>query len=188
MEQIVGATTSVSPIPAPAPALVPSLARVRKLYAGDDKPELVCALGAFTVAPKGTQPPSPTRAKRQRRTFWTECAKCKKKNKYPIKDLSCQLVCPDCLETFPAIEVTRPRNQDGVASAPLSSSTVVIPAANVACHARKKVKRGIAHGVEVRRTLREAFPKSEMKKLLQEKTKAILEEKIKENMQNRKGS
>lgn len=112
---------------------------------------------------------------------------------------------------------------DGVASAPLSSSTVVIPAANVACHARKKVKRGkndtscsknwerifkessihikgiqlfvlynvetgIAHGVEVRRTLREAFPKSEMKKLLQEKTKAILEEKVKENMQNRKGS
>ncbi|EEC79035.1 hypothetical protein OsI_19583 [Oryza sativa Indica Group] len=154
-------------------------------YDKDDKhkPVIVCALAALPIP---SQPPKASQErKRQRRTFWTKCATCKEKNKFPITNLACQVVCPACTETFTAIEVARPRNtslyckeklesSSSVAANSSLQSTAVTPIADVAYHPpniQGKRKDG-----EVK--ISEAFPKPAVEKLLQARMKEILEKKL----------
>ena len=114
---------------------------------GDTK-IIVCALAA-----PGNPVPGPFRAERERRTFWTACANCKKKNKHSIEYLGCNISCLQCSETFKATEVSRPRNQrttttENVHSGAIVSSpgTMVEPSKmtpTVETSLRKKVKREI---------------------------------------------
>jgi len=109
---------------------------------------IVCALAA-----PGNPVPGPFRAERERRTFWTACANCKKKNKHSIEYLGCNISCLQCSETFKATEVSRPRNQrttttENVHSGAIVSSpgTMVEPSKmtpTVETSLRKKVKREI---------------------------------------------
>uniref|UniRef100_A0A0E0DQB8 Uncharacterized protein n=1 Tax=Oryza meridionalis TaxID=40149 RepID=A0A0E0DQB8_9ORYZ len=156
-------------------------------YDKDDKhkPVIVCALAALPISSQPQPPKASQECKRQRRTFWTKCATCKEKNKFPITNLACQVVCPACTETFTAIEVARPRNtslyskeklesSSAVAANSSLQSTAVIPIADVAYHTpniQGKRKDG-----EVK--ISEAFPKPAVEKLLQARMKEILEKKL----------
>ncbi|EES09351.1 hypothetical protein BDA96_05G054900 [Sorghum bicolor] len=81
---------------------------------------IVCALAA-----PDNPVPGPFSAKRKRRTFWTACPSCKKKNKHSIECLGCNIPCLQCSETFKAIEVSRPRNQHATTTENVHSGAIV---------------------------------------------------------------
>jgi hypothetical protein len=154
MEQQAGSVTTAVPISF-APA-VPSHAI--KPFSNNHVPDtvdlrgdtkiIVCALAA-----PGNPVRGPFRAERERQTFWTACASCKKKNKLSIEYLDCTISCLQCSETFKVTEVSRPRNQrtttiENVHSGAIVSSpgTMVEPSKmtpTVETPLRKKVKREI---------------------------------------------
>jgi hypothetical protein len=85
-----------------------------------DREIIVCALAA-----PDNPVPGPFSAKRKRRTFWTACASCKKKNKHSIEYLGCDISCLQCSETFKATEVSRPRNQHTTTTENVHSGAIV---------------------------------------------------------------
>ncbi|EES09353.1 hypothetical protein BDA96_05G055000 [Sorghum bicolor] len=85
-----------------------------------DREIVVCALAA-----PDNPIPGPFSAKRKRRTFWTACPSCKKKNKHSIDCLGCDISCLQCSETFKATEVSRPRNQHTTTTENVQSGAIV---------------------------------------------------------------
>ena len=110
----------------------------------------------------GLRAPNIPTPKRQRRTFWTACASCKEKNKYPIEHLNCNVSCLHCSKSFPAVEVSRPRKQR---------------ATNIS-----NIRGQTQHVEAVQMPLEKRFSEDDITMLLKLKGKEVVEERIKETM------
>lgn len=158
---------------------------------------IVCALAA-----PNNPDPGPFRAERERRTFWTACASCKKKNKHSIEYLNCNISCVQCSETFKATEVSRPRNQRTTTAEIVHSGAIVTSPCTmvqpskmtptVETPFRKKVKREIIatqaagkHGDNLKGFL-EKISKIEINMLLMSKGRSkVIEATVKGNNENK---
>jgi len=126
MEQQAGSVTTAVPTSF-APA-VPSHAI--KPFSNNHVPDTIDLRGdtkiiVCTLAAPGNPVPGPFRAERERRTFWTACPNCKKKNKHSIEYLGCNISCLQCSETFKATEVSRPRKQRTTTTENVHSGAIV---------------------------------------------------------------
>ncbi|KAG2558194.1 hypothetical protein PVAP13_8NG133204 [Panicum virgatum] len=110
----------------------------------------------------GLRAPNIPTPKRQRRTFWTACASCKEKNKYPIEHLNCNVSCLHCSKSFPAVEVSRPRKQRTTNISNIRGQT--------------------QHVEAVQMPLEKRFSEDDITMLLKLKGKEVVEERIKETM------
>ncbi|KAF9625920.1 hypothetical protein IFM89_027788 [Coptis chinensis] len=66
--------------------------------------------------------PSTAAPSRQRSTFWTACNQCKMQYEYVCVYLNCNLLCPNCHESFLAFETAAPPSNGSSSSAPWPSS------------------------------------------------------------------
>ena len=155
------------------------------VHLGGERKVIVLALRA----------PSNPIPKRQRQTFWTACASCKEKNKYPIEHLNCSISCLHCRRSFKAVEVSRPRrtsinNVEHGASFALSrtmqESAGNATSSSAATKSPNGAPRRKKHRSSVNLTkggpLQNRFSKDNIRMLLKFKGKEILEEGIKETM------